>query len=129
MGVKEVIQRWGEKNRERKEMLRRMDQQVRNEKIIQERQLSSNERELRRYEDEDRESEIKERLEYARKKRQREIDFGHNPINTKNIMKAEWEVMKEKNQFSNVPNVTIGHKSVLNSNRNLLKNNKKLYGI
>ena len=126
MGFKEIIQKLGEKQREKKAMIQDMSDNVRFQKIVEERQLSSNERELNRYENEDREQMIKERLEYARKKRDEDIKFNHNPVNTKNIMKAEWSVMKNKNQFSNVPNVTTGHKSVLKNNKQLLRSNNKL---
>ncbi len=126
MGVKEIIQRFGERNKERKELLRNLDQQLRMQKIVEDRQKSSNERELERYQDEDREEAIKEHLEYARKKRDDEIKFGHNPIDTKNIMKAEWAVLKEKNQFSKKSNLFDNHTSVLNSNKKLLNSNNKL---
>ena len=126
MGIKDFIKNLGEKQREKKEMINEMSDQVRFQKLVEERQLSSNERELLRYRNEDREASIKEQLEYARKKRDNEIKFGHNPIDTKNIIKAEWNVLKNKNQFSNVPNVTTGHKSVLKNDRKLLKSNKKL---
>ena len=137
MGVKEVLQRFGQKNTERKELLRRLDQKTRMEKIIEDRQKSSNERELERYMDEDREEAIKEHLEFARKKRQRDIDFEHNPIDAENIItKTQWEVLKEKSQFSKKSNmfanntsVLKNNKNLLKTNRNLLKNNKKLFGI
>jgi len=126
MGVKDFLKNLGEKQREKKEMINQMSDQVRFQKLVEDRMKSSNERELERYQNEDREAMIKEHLEYARKKRSDEINFQHNPIDAKNIMKAEWSVMKEKNQFSNVPNVTTGHKSVLKNDRKLLKSNKKL---
>jgi len=126
MGFKEIISRFGQKSRERKEMLSQLHDRMRMQKLAEDRFKSANERELEGYIDEDREAEIKEHLEYMRKKRRDEIAFGHNPINTKNIMKAEWEIMKEKNQFSKKSNMFEGQKSVLKSNRNLLKNNKKL---
>ena len=115
-----------EKGKARKELIRRMDEQVRMEKIVEDRQRSSNERELLRYRDEDREAMIKEHLEYARKKRSDEINFGHNPLNTKNIMKAEWEVLKEPNQFSKKSDMFTNQNSVMQNNSNLLKSNKEL---
>jgi len=123
MGFKDIIKNFGNKNKERKEVLRQMDQQVRMQKIIEERQLSSNERELNRYANEDREAMIKEQLEFARRKRDEDIKFGHNPINAKNIMKAQWEIMKEKSQFSKKSDMFTNHKSILKSNNNLLKSN------
>lgn len=104
-----------------------MSDQLRFQKIVEDRMKSSNERELERYEEEEREKIIKEHLEYARKKREHDINFNHNPINTKNITNGtSWEVLKEKNQFSNVPNVCVGHKSVLRGNKKLLRSSKKM---
>lgn len=126
MGIKEFISALGERSRERKELMKQADDQIRIQKILEDRQKSANERELERFVKEEREQEIKEALEYYRKKKDIDVKFGHNPINTKNIMKAEWEVMKERNQFSKVPNVCVGHQSILKNNKNLLKNNKRL---
>jgi len=132
MGFKQIIEKIGKGSKERKEYLKQIDQQVRMDKIIEDRQKSSNERELNRYLNEDREASIKEQLQYARKKRDDDIKFGHNPINAKNIMKSEWEVLKEKNQFSgksdmlNRENSAINNKSVLKGNPKLLKTDHKL---
>ena len=132
MGFKDVIEKIGRGSKERKELLKQIDQNVRMNKIIEDRQKSSNERELDRYMDEDREASIKEHLEFARKKRDDDIKFGHNPINAKNIMKAEWSVLKEKNQFAgksdmlNRENSAINNKSVLKGNPKLLKTDHKL---
>ncbi len=126
MGVKEIIQNFGEKNRARKELIKRMSDQARFEKIVEDRMKSSNQRELERYMNEDREQLIKEHLEVARIKRQREIDFGHQPLNTKNIMKAEWEVLKEPNQFSKKSDMFSNQNSIMKDNPNLLKSNNKL---
>lgn len=126
MGFKEVISKIGERQREKKELINNMSDQLRFQKLVEDRMKSSNERELERYQNEDREASIKEHLEYARKKRSDEISYGHNPVDAENIMKAKWSVLKNKNQFKNVPNVCVGHKSVLKNDRKLLKNNKKL---
>jgi hypothetical protein len=126
MGFKEIIERLGEKRKQRKELLEQIDQRVRFQKIIEDRQLSSNERELNRFLNEEREEQVKEQLEYQRKKRDQDIKFGHNPINAKNIMKAEWEVLKEPNQFSKKSNLLANQTSVLRNNKKLLKTNKKL---
>ena len=126
MGFKEIIQKMGEKNRERKELIKRMSDQVRFEKIVEDRTKSSNLRELERYMEEDNEKLIKEHLEVARIKRKREIDFGHQPLNTKNIMKAEWEVLKEPNQFSKKSDMFSNQNSIMHDNPNLLKSNNKL---
>lgn len=127
MGVKEIIQKFGSKGTERKEVLRQMEQNDRLSRIVEERRLSSNERELDRYMNEDREAMIKEQLEFARKKRQDDIDFNHNPLDAKNITAGtQWEVLKEKNQFASRSNMFSNSESVLKNNNKLLKTNKKL---
>ena len=127
MGVKELLQRLGEKGKARKELLRRMDEQVRMERIVEERQLSSNEREMNQLDNENREERIKERLQQLRKIKDQDIKFGHNPLDTKNITNhTEWEVMKERNMFKNNSNMFEGQQSVLRNNKKLLHTNKKL---
>jgi len=126
MKIREVIQNFGSKGREKRELLNKMAEQMRLQQLAEDRQKSSNERELDRFMNEEREEQIKEQLEFQRIQRREDINFQHNPINAKNIMKSEWEVLKEKNQFSNKSNMFAKQESVLKSNRNLLKNNKNL---
>lgn len=126
MGFKEFIQNLGNKSRERKELLRQVDNEVRVQKIIEDRQKSANERELERFLKEEREEAIKEELNVHRKIRDEEIKFGHNPLNTKNIMKSQWEVLKEKNQFNKRSNMFNQEATVMRNNRNLLRNNRRL---
>ncbi len=133
MGIIDTLKKLGGKGNANREMISDMANQIRMERIANERQLSPNERELNRLRNESREEAIKEQLEVTRKARQDDIDFGHNPINTKNIMKAQWEVMKEKNMFNKKSNVFHSDNSVLHSDNkvmrsdgNVLKNNDNL---
>jgi hypothetical protein len=126
MGLKDMIENRREKKKERKELMRKMDEQMRVEELLQERKKSSNERELDRFFKEDREEQIKLQLNEMRKKRDADIKFGHNPLNTKNIMKAEWEVLREPNLFTGKSNIFSKHESVLKNNPKLLKNNMRL---
>jgi hypothetical protein len=127
MGVKDVLRKMKEKSDQRKALLNSMDQRIRTEKIVQDRQKSANLRELERYMEEDREAEIKRQLEYARKKREHDINFGHNPIDAENIItKTQWHVLREKNQFAGRGNIFQGQESVLKNDSKLLRTNKKL---
>lgn len=128
MGIKDVLQKLGEKARERKERIRQMDEQIRMQKLVEDRQKSANERELEGYMKEEREEQIKQALEVMRKKRQNDINFNHNPLNTKNITnKTDWEVLKERNMFKGGrSNLFHNDGSVLKNNKNLLKNNRRL---
>jgi len=136
MGFKEIIQNIGSKNKERKEMIKQMSDQIRFQKLVEDRQKSSNQRELEGYYEEDKQAQIKEALESARKKRDNDIKFNHNPINAKNITNStQWEVLKEKNQFGGKSNMfenqSMIHKSnnqLLNSG-NILNNEKRMFKI
>jgi len=127
MGFKELIQNIGKGQKDRKEMIRQLDEQMRIEKLVHDRTLSSNERELNKFNDEEREEQIKGALEVMRKKRKEDIAFNHNPINAKNIMKAEWEVMKEKNQFAGRTNMFKGQEFIHKSNKKLLNSGNVLH--
>ena len=131
MGLREALQSFGSKSKERRELLNQMSEQMRLERLAEERQMSANERELRRFVKEDREESIKEQLEEARKRRKRDIDFGHNPLNAPNVTNStDWEVLKEKNLFKNKKSSLFDNDGcVLKNNKNLLKTNRRLFGI
>ena len=98
MGFKDILSRLANKDEELKEESKRRKIQ----RILDLKEKSSNERELDRFVEEERQEQIKEALEYYRKKRQKEIDFNNNPLDIPNVVsKTEWEVLKERNQFSN----------------------------
>lgn len=130
MGFKEVLSKLGERKRQDKEMLRLAEKKMRIQKVLEERQLSANERELNRFMDEEREEEIKEALEMMRRKRRDDISFNHNPLNVKNITNhTEWEVLKEKNMFNKKGNMFSNQEFIHKNNPKLLKNNRRLCGI
>lgn len=127
MGFKDILEKIGEEQKRKKAYLKQLDEQMRFQKIMEDRQKSSNQRELERYLKEEQEKEIKESLDFMRKKREYDINFGHNPLNAENITnKKGWEVLKESNQFKNKGCMFSNQKSVLKSNKNLLKSNKNL---
>jgi len=126
MGVKELLQKLSGKGNKNREMVNSMANQLRLERMAHERQLSPNERELKRLRNEDREESIKNELEFARKKRDDDIKFGHNPLDTPNITKTEWEILKEPSQFSKKSTMLDGENTVMRNNPNLLKNNGSL---
>jgi len=100
MVFKEILNGLNSKKIERKEKFKEIDESIRMQKIIEERQKSSNQRELERYIKEEQEKRIKQELEEWRKVRQQEDNYGHNPLSIPNITnKSSWEVLKEKNMF------------------------------
>lgn len=127
MGFKEIVQKLTGKQSGRKELIKRIDDQMRAERIVEERTKSSNERELERFMREEREEQIKEALEFQRKKRQNEIAFDHNPLDVPNITNhVDWEVLKERNMFANQRNMFVGQPSVLKGNPEMFKTNRQL---
>ncbi len=126
MGVKEFLSKLSGKGNESREMVNQMANQLRLEKIAHERQLSPNERELLRLRNEDREEMIKGELEFARKKRDFDINHNHNPLDAKNIVKTEWEILKEPSQFSKKSTMLDGENTVMKNNPKLLKSNGSL---
>jgi hypothetical protein len=113
MTFKEIIQKLGKGNKERKEKIKELDEDVRVQRLIEDRQLSANERELKRYMNEDREKVIKRDLDFYRKKRDKEINYGHNPLKTKNITNhSDFEILKQKTLFPN---------------KNMFANQKRIY--
>ena len=128
MGFKDIIKNLGEGQRNRKEMIRQLDEQVRIQKLVEDRQKSSNERELERFEHEDREERIKEALIMMRKKRDQDIKFNHNPLDVQNITNhTDWEVLKERNQFSGRGNMFTNQQNIHKGNDKLLHSSNILH--
>lgn len=129
MAISDMIKKMGEKSRERKEKIKALDEDIRLKKLVEDRQKSANERELERFLQEKRESQIKEQLEEMRKQKDMDVKFNHNPVNIPNVVsKPKWEVMKEKNQFSgrNGKFMFSNQEFIHKTNHNLMKNNNKL---
>lgn len=130
MKIREFISRLGNRGSEKKELIRRLQIQSEAQDQVVARTKSANERELERFLEEDREEQIKDNLEYYRKKKDYDVKFNHNPLNVKNITNhTEWEVLKEKNQFASKGNMFVDKEIIHKNNPKLLKNNKLMYGI
>lgn len=99
MKFKELISNLGNKGNERKAKIKELDEDLRIQKLVEDRQKSANERELERYMKEDREKAIKHKLNYMRKKRDKEYNLGNNPLYVKNIVKSNCSLLKQKNLF------------------------------
>lgn len=126
MGIVDILKKVRERSKNRKEMIQNLDERMRIEDTVNERRKSSNQRELELLMKEENEENIKVQLDHMRKKRDEDIKFGHNPLNTKNIMKSEWEVMKEKNIFKQKGSMFSNQSSIHKNNPKLLQNAKWL---
>jgi hypothetical protein len=102
MGIREFLERLRAKKVKYKEFEEDMDIQ---EKYY-ERKKSANQRELEKYENDEYEKAVKERLEQYRKRNKNEMEFGHQILHTKNMFSGEKPVvMKEKKLFSSKSNL------------------------
>jgi len=128
MGFAEFIKKLRERNKERKQLFKEMEDRMRVEELLNERKKSANERELERLLKEEKEEKIKSMLEKLRKKRQMELRFKHNPINIPNITnKTSWEVLKEKNLFKGKSDFISNQPFILKSDLKMFQNNKNLF--
>ena len=101
MGLIDVIRRMSEKKSISKQKFKTAQEDLRIQQLLEERQKSSNRRELERYMHEQEEAKIKQTLDSIRKKQQSETWSGKNTlINQKmNIMKNDNPILKQKNIF------------------------------
>jgi predicted RND superfamily exporter protein len=100
MGIMDIVRKWNESKKQKSEEFKEAQRQVTINKIIQERQKSSNERELERYMNEDRESNIKKQLEKVRYKKTHDL-WTDNSILKKsnNILKNDKQILMQENIF------------------------------
>lgn len=87
-----------DKLREKRERYKQAEQELTIQKKLQERQLSSNERELTRYMEEERQAKIKQAVEGYRKKKKDEFLYGSQGWKDKrNIFKGHQSIMRNEN--------------------------------
>lgn len=120
MGFKQLLEKMRGKNSEDSDYVKELSKRVRAEEIVMERKKSADERELERFYKEEREANIKQELEQMRKKRQKDIHFGHNMLNTKNVTNnTDWEILKDKQLFNSNGNMFTNQKNIFKDNRYL----------
>ena len=102
MTIIDIVRKFAGKNNESSEKFKQMQEDYRLQKILEERQKSSNQRELERFYKEQQEKKIKDELDIIRKRRNKENWRGKS-ILTKgaSILKDERPILKEKNIFKN----------------------------
>ncbi len=106
MSFKQALANILQKQKARKQLKQQVADRMLIDKQLAEAQMSSNERELRRFQDEDREEQITEALVVARKERQHDINLNHNPLDVPNITKeTDFQVLKQRNIFTGEQNI------------------------
>lgn len=102
MGIRDFLNRMKEKRLKYKQF--EEDMKVQEQYI--ERKKSSNERELERFVEENRQKRIKAELEKFREARNKDIEFGHQILETPNMYHKEKQIiMKQKNLFNGKSNL------------------------
>jgi hypothetical protein len=107
MGLLDSIRKWQERKSVKKEKYKEAEEEMKINKLLEERSKSNNKRELERFYREEEEEEIKKALEHIRMKKQRELWSGKNAmINQKTtILDKGNPILKQKNIFKEAPNL------------------------
>ena len=108
MSLMDAIRRMGERKKITKEKFKEAQENMKIEKMLEQRQKSSNERELEKYMKDQRELQIKCELDKIHKKQNQDNWKGNNPLKSQtSILKNDRPILKEKNIFldnkSNIP--------------------------
>jgi len=107
MSVMDVLKRWSEKKSEKSEKFKQLEEDYRLQKMLEQRQKSSNERELERYMKEQREKNIKKQLDIIRKQKKKEMWKGNQILkggtsilkDNKKLLSGKGKILHQKNIF------------------------------
>jgi hypothetical protein len=102
MGLKDLIKKWNDSRKEKSSEFKEMQERHHFEKVIEQRDKSSEERQLERFQEEDRQKRIKMALDKYNKNKTKELWKGDYSIlnNQHNILKEDKQLLKQKNIFS-----------------------------
>lgn len=115
MGLMDVIRRMANKKSERSEKFKQMEEDYRLNKMLVDRQKSSNERELETIMKKKREENIKRQLDSIRKQETKEMWRNSSVLKSSNLLKEDKKIcrddkpiLKQKNIFTNKKNLFKG---------------------
>jgi hypothetical protein len=111
MGVLDMIRKLGENKKELKQKMTEAQQDRRIQKVLNEREKSSNERELERHIHDAREANIKTQLDEIRNRKNHENWKGNNFQGKATMLKDDRPMLKEKNIFLNEKSMFLDNKS------------------
>lgn len=111
MGLMDTIRRINENKKASSEKFKQMQEEYKLNKILEDRQKSSNERELENYYKKQRESEIKEALDKIHKQQNKDSWKGTISLKQKDMLKDDRPILKEKNIFANQKSVLVDNKN------------------
>jgi len=100
MSVMDIVRKMGERKRATKEKFKEAQENMKIEKMLEERQKSSNQRELEKYMKDQREIQVKSELDKIHNKQNHENWKGDSILKSQtNILKNDRPILKEKNVF------------------------------
>lgn len=99
MGIREIIQKWRNRRAESGEMYKEYAARRRIEKILEEREKSSEERELEKFIEEKRQERIKKALVGLRKNKSKNFFPGKFLFRHENAFKNKESMLKQTNLF------------------------------
>ena len=100
MTIMDMVRKWQEKKKEKSEKYKEAEQEMKINKMLHERSMSSNERELNKIIERNRQDQISEELKKIRHQENKDM-WKSNTILTKgiDILKDDRPILKERNIF------------------------------
>jgi hypothetical protein len=111
MGLMDVIRRMANKKSERSEKFKQMEEDYRLNKMLMDRQKSSNERELESIMKKRREDNIKQQLDSIHKKQTRDTWSDHSILKSSNILKEDKKIMSSDKPILHQKNIFLDNKT------------------
>jgi hypothetical protein len=111
MGLMDVIRRMANKKSERSEKFKQMEEDYRLNKMLMDRQKSSNERELEGYMKKKREENIKRQLDMIHKKQTSDAWSNHSILKSSNILKEDKKIMADDRPILHQKNIFLDNKT------------------
>ena len=99
MGLMDTIRRINENKKAGSDKFKKMQEDYRLNKMLEERMKSSNERELEKYYEKQREKRIKEELDAIHKQQNKDSWKGDMSFKQQDMLKDDRPILKEKNIF------------------------------
>jgi len=118
-----VIQNWIQRMKAKRAEKEGYEDERHIEERYEEKKLSSNERELNGYMEEERQKMIKAKLDKFRQIKQHKIwhDRDTNPIYAENVIHDDKNLFKEKNIFKGKDSLFLNNKNIFTGQKNIFK--------
>jgi len=111
MGLMDVIRRMANKKSERSEKFKQMEEDYRLNKMLMDRQKSSNERELESIMKKKREDNIKKQLNAIHKQQTKDTWSDHSILKSSNILKEDKKIMRDNKPILHQKNIFLDNKT------------------